>query len=175
MVMRDAPLATIRHVLQYIFKQRAIAVLSATHACVWLLLTGPSFAQTAGEVGQITGVVRDPAQALVPGSRITLTNEHTAVTTTTVTDDQGVYKFSTVPAGTYVVAADTKGFEAATSPQLKVEEGQTVRFDFALALAGTIQSVNVSAGVENAYRVDNVAQGGPSELRPSLTFLIQST
>jgi iron complex outermembrane receptor protein len=137
-------------------------------ACTWLLLTIPAFAQTAGDAGQITGVVRDPAQALVPGSRITLANEQTAATTTTVTDDQGAYKFALVPPGTYVVAADTKGFEATTSPQLKVEAGRTVRFDFALAIAGSVQSVNVSAGVENAYRVDHVAQGGPFGTTPIL-------
>ena len=47
--------------------------------------------------------------------------------------------------------------------------GQTVNFDFALTLAGVSQSVNVSAGtVENAYRVDNVAAGGPLGTTPIL-------
>ncbi len=46
---------------------------------------------------------------------------------------------------------------------------QTTQYDFTLALAGAAQSVTVSAGtVENAYRVDNVAPGGPLGNTPIL-------
>ena len=166
MIIGDRQRVSLEYVLLCIFARCSSAALAS--AAYALLLAQPAFGQKPGDSGQIAGVVRDPAQALVPGSRITLTNEQTAVTTTTVTDDQGAYKFLAVPAGTYVVTADTKGFEVSASPQLKFEEGQTVRFDFTLALAGTVQSVNVSAGVENAYRVDNVAQGGPFGTTPIL-------
>ncbi len=65
--------------------------------------------------------------------------------------------------------ADAKGFTASVSSELNVAAGQTVNFDFALTLAGNVTSVNVSAGtVENAYRVDNVAAGGPLGTTPIL-------
>ena len=74
-----------------------------------------------------------------------------------------------VPPGTYVVEADGPGFRPSVSPELKVEAGQSVKFDFALTIPGVAQSVNVSAGtVENAYRVDNVAAGGPFGTTPIL-------
>jgi hypothetical protein len=143
---------------------------------VWLLLVLSVLAQTPSNGGQITGVVRDPAQALVPGSQVTLTNQQTTVTSTVFTDDQGAYRFLSVSPGTYVVRAEAKGFQASVSPPLKVDPGQTVKFDLALKIAETAQTVDVSAGtVENAYRVDKVAGGDRSEQLRSSTSLIRST
>ena len=136
---------------------------------VWLLLTFSVLAQTRSNEGQITGVVKDPAQALVPGSQITLTNQQMAVAATALTDDQGTYRFTSVLPGTYVVRAEAKGFQASVSPPLKVDAGQTVKFDLTLAIAETLQTVEVSTGtVENAYRVDNIAAGGPLGTTPIL-------
>jgi iron complex outermembrane receptor protein len=134
-----------------------------------LISVSSLFAQTPSNGGQITGVVKDPAQALVPGSQVTLTNQQTTVTSMMFTDDQGIYRFLSVSPGTYVVKAEAKGFQASVSPLLKVDSGQTVKVDLALRIAETVQTVDVSAGtVENAYRVDNVAPGGPLGTTPIL-------
>src|SRR5580698_2058251 len=133
-----------------------------------LLLALSAFAQNAANTGEIRGVVRDPDQALVPNCPVTLTNRQTTIKTAAVADAQGAYFFQ-VPPGTYVVEADGSGFQAIVSPELKVEAGQSVKFDFSLTISGVTQSVNVSAGtVENAYRVDNVAPGGPFGITPIL-------
>jgi iron complex outermembrane recepter protein len=67
------------------------------------------------------------------------------------------------------VAANAAGFSASASPELKLDVGQSVKYDFALAVAGVSQNVEVSAGtVENAYRVDTVAPGGPLGTVPIL-------
>jgi iron complex outermembrane recepter protein len=133
-----------------------------------LLLTLPALPQTA-QTGQITGVVKDPDQRLVSGSQVVLTNQQTKAKATAVTDSRGAYTFPSLQPGAYVVEADAANFTASVSPELKVTAGQTVNFDFALTLAGVAQSVNVTAGaVENAYRVDNVAAGGPLGTTPIL-------
>src|SRR5580692_1004003 len=137
-------------------------------AAVGLLLALSAFAQNAANTGEIKGVVRDPDQALVPDCPVTLTNRQTTIKTTGVADAQGAYSFQ-VPPGTYVVQADGPGFQTSISPELKVEAGQSVKFDFALTIPGVAQLVNVSAGtVQNAYRVDNVAPGGPFGTTPIL-------
>lgn len=118
---------------------------------------------------QVTGTVKDPAQAFVSGAQVTLTNEQTKATATVTTDSQGAYTFSTVQPGSYVVAASATGFQASTSPELKVTAGEPIRYDFALTISDAASSVTVSAGtVENAYRVDNVAPGGPLGNTPIL-------
>jgi iron complex outermembrane receptor protein len=125
-------------------------------------------AQSPG-AGQISGVVKDPAQAVVPDAQIGLRNQQTAQTSTVMTDDQGAYTFRDLAPGTYVVEARAKGFQASSSPALKVDAGQAVKYDFALVVAGITQNVEVSAGtVENAYRVDTVAAGGPFGTTPIL-------
>ncbi len=123
----------------------------------------------AQDTGQIAGIVKDPDQAAVSGSQVTLTNQQTKAKTTAVTDSQGAYTFPSLQPGAYVAEVDVKGFKPSVSTELKVVAGQTVNFDFALTLAGVSQTVNVSAGaVENAYRVDNVAAGGPLGTTPIL-------
>src|SRR5262249_13398788 len=99
---------------------------------VWLLLTLSVFAQTRSDEGQITGVVKDPAQALVPGSQVTLTNQQTDATATALTDDQGAYRFPSLPPGMYIVKAEARGFQANVSLPVKLDAGQTVKFDFSL-------------------------------------------
>jgi iron complex outermembrane receptor protein len=133
-----------------------------------LLLALSAFAQNAANTGEIRGVVRDPDQAMVPNCPVTLTNQQTKLKTMAVADAQGAYSFQVRP-GTYAVEADASGFQTIVSPELKVEAGQSVKFDFALTISGVMQSVNVSAGtVENAYRVDDVAPGGPFGATPIL-------
>ncbi len=106
---------------------------------------------------------------MVSGSQVTLTNQQTKTKTTAVTDPQGAYSFRSLPPGQYTVEADASGFKPSTSSELTLTAGQTVTYDFTLALAGVAQTVNVSAGaVENAYRVDKVEAGGPLGATPIL-------
>src|SRR5690348_18429315 len=102
----------------------------------YILLANAAIAQNAADTGQIRGAVKDPAQAVVSGSQITLTNQQTKAKITAISDGQGVYKFPSVQPGTYVVGADVKGFKPIVSSELKVAAGQTVNFDVALTLAG---------------------------------------
>ena len=121
-----------------------------------------AFAQTTPSTGQITGVVKDPHQAVVADTQVILTNVQSKVKITAITNDQGIYSFSALQPGAYVVEIDAKGFTPSVSPELNLTAGQTVNSDFALALAGHLETVTVSAGsVENAYRVDNVKPGSP--------------
>src|SRR5579863_5266128 len=131
-------------------------------------LTLPMFAQAPVDAGQIKGVVKDPAQAAITGSQVTLTNQQTKIKSMSVTDAQGAYAFPSVPPGAYTVEASATGFKPSGSGELKLGAGQTVNFDFALTLAENTQTVNVSASVENAYRVDNVETGGPLGATPIL-------
>src|ERR1017187_526365 len=128
-----------------------------------------AMAQTAANRGRITGVVRDPDHAVVVGTQVVLTSQAAKVQITAVTNGQGVFTFSSLQPGGYVVEVNAKGFQQSVSRELKVAAGQTVNADVALALAGTTQTVNVSAGtVENAYRVDHVNAAGPLGTTPIL-------
>ena len=137
-------------------------------AIALFLSTLPAFAQTAADTGQITGVVKDPDQAVVVGAQVVLTNQHTKTKVKAATGSQGVYTFSSLEPGAYVVEVGSKGFQN-VSKEVTVGAGQTANSDFALTMAGVAQNVTVSAGtVENAYRVDAVKAGGPFGAAPIL-------
>ena len=134
-----------------------------------LLLTSSAFGQTAANTGQITGVVTDPDHGVVTGTQVVLTNQETNAKITAVTNGAGSYTFPSLPAGRYVVEVNAEGFKPSVSAELTVAAGQAVTFDVALALVGVTQSVDISAGaVENAYRVEKVAAGGPLGTAPIL-------
>jgi iron complex outermembrane recepter protein len=134
---------------------------------VCFLCAIPLLGQSATDLGQIIGVVKDPDQAVISAAQVTLTSQQTKTKTTAVTDAQGAYAFRSLPPGNYVIEANASGFNTSISAEIKVAAGQSVTFDVALTLAGIAQSVTVSAGtVENAYRVDNVQAGGPLGATP---------
>src|ERR1700689_394643 len=93
-------------------------------AALLCFITAPLL--TAADTGQITGVVKDPDQAAVAGSQVTLTNQQTKAKATTVTDGQGGYAFPSLQPGAYVAEVDVKGFNPLVSRELKVDAGQTV-------------------------------------------------
>jgi iron complex outermembrane receptor protein len=120
-----------------------------------------SLAQTTTNTGQISGVVKDPDQAALAGAHVMVTNSVTKVKAEADTDGQGAYSFASLPPGSYVVEADAQGFKHGASSELSVAAGQSVKADLVLVLAGNAMSVNVTGDSQNAYRVDNVAPGGP--------------
>ena len=130
--------------------------------CLSLLTALSTIAQTVSGTAKIIGTVTDPTHAVVVDAQVVLTNVQTRADIKAVSDSQGAYVFPSLQAGIYTVDVSANGFAPSKSGELKVADGQTVSSDFALALAGTTQSVTVSAGsFENAYRVDNLAPATP--------------
>src|SRR6185503_19584761 len=91
---------------------RRLATLTWLLLAMALAVPAPAAAQTSS----ISGVVKDPQEAVVPGAEIVLRNARSAATPTAVTDGQGRYAFSTLPPGTYTVEVYLSGFEVRSSP-----------------------------------------------------------
>jgi iron complex outermembrane receptor protein len=137
-----------------------------------LLFTSlPTWTQAGSSTGSITGTVKDPNQAVLENIQVVLTQLPTKTKVATITNAQGNYTFSALPPGSYFVTVEAKDFLPSASNELKVAAGASLRVDLSLQLAGTAESVTVSAGtVENAYRVENVAPGGPLGTMPILNL-----
>jgi hypothetical protein len=71
---------------------------------------GQAVAQDANAT--ITGNVSDEQGQVLPGATITLTNENTKTTRTTVSDARGDFRFTTLVPGNYAVKAEMQGFKA---------------------------------------------------------------
>ncbi|MBI5281460.1 MAG: carboxypeptidase regulatory-like domain-containing protein [Candidatus Solibacter usitatus] len=106
-----------------------------------LLSSGVITAQTSG----IQGVVTDPSKALVPGAAVTITNLDTSVASRVITNDQGFYLAPLLAAGRYGVECSAQGFAVQKLNEIRLEVGQTARFDFELKTGAVVESIQVSA------------------------------
>src|SRR3982750_1782884 len=107
-----------------------------------LLFAWPVAAQE--QRGSIEGVVKDSSGAVLPGVAVEA-RTNTGVVLTATSDPSGTYRFPSVAPGTYEVSATLQGFSAKKQGNVDVGLGQTKKVDFALALQGVSESVQVTA------------------------------
>jgi hypothetical protein len=119
-----------------VFTFTAAAVLAAA------LAPAISLAQTGSST--ITGVVRDSTDAQLPGVVIKIINEATAVVIETVTNEEGLYRASSLLPGTYRVEASLDGFETGVR-RSTVQVGQTLAIDVTLGIGGRSETIHVRA------------------------------
>lgn len=101
-------------------------------------------AQSASSA-QISGTVVDPQGAVVPGAKVTATNVDTGVPRSVNTTSTGNYVLPNLPPGTYNVRVEAKGFSPADGKGLKLNVGDQKNLDFNMAIAGSTQTVEVTA------------------------------
>ncbi|HEY8459603.1 MAG TPA: carboxypeptidase-like regulatory domain-containing protein, partial [Blastocatellia bacterium] len=86
-----------------------------------------AFAQTSR--GTVSGTVTDPNGAVISGAAVTLTNTATAVSRSTVTNDQGIYRFDAVDLGEYTIKFNATGFGEVVKSNVIVSANQTASVD----------------------------------------------
>src|SRR2546425_327343 len=104
-----------------------------------------SFGQ--GFQGGLRGAVRDTGGALVPGVEVTLTNEATSLSRTTVTNDSGEYSFAALEPGSYRLHASLAGYKTIDLAGIRVGTQQFVTLDLKLEVGALAEAVSVNADV----------------------------
>ena len=112
-------------------------------ACAWLIGASPTFAQTAA--GEITGVVKDPAGAAVPGASITVTNTRTNLQRVVVSTGDGVYTAASLAPGEYRLDVELSGFKPVRREGVRLSTGEKARIDFDLSVGAIQEQVTVVA------------------------------
>ncbi|MGH9398094.1 MAG: TonB-dependent receptor domain-containing protein [Terriglobia bacterium] len=110
-----------------------------------LLLLGASLAFAQVDAGTILGTVKDQTGASIPGASVTLTNEGTSLSVSTVTNGDGSYTFTPIKIGTYSVSAGFRGFQKSTHVHVIVNVQQQVVVSFTLQPGQATQTVTVTA------------------------------
>src|SRR5438477_10679543 len=64
----------------------------------------------AATTGSISGTVKDPSGAVIPGAMVTVTNSGTGIQNNTVADSKGDYTFPTLVPGRYDLEVMAEGF-----------------------------------------------------------------
>src|SRR5262245_13662231 len=107
-----------------------------------LLIATAVFAQE-GINGTLSGTVSDASGALIPGVEVTTKNIATGVTSTTITNETGTYRFPSLQPGTYDTTAMLSGFQTQAF-RLNLGTSQNIRQNFTLQVGNVTQAVEVT-------------------------------
>src|SRR5690242_1744938 len=108
--------------------------------CLPLALANAQSASSA----QISGTVVDPQGAVVPGAKVTATNQATGTGRSVTTTSTGNYVIPNLQPGTYNVGVEAKGFAPGTIKDVVLNLGDQRDLGFKLGLAGSTESVEVT-------------------------------
>ena len=120
---------------------RAAAVVTAV--VLTALVPRLALAQTAA-TGTIEGSVVDPTGAVLPGVTVVVKNVETNQTRELVSDENGRYRATALPPGTYEVAATLAGFQNVSLGNIVVQVGQAIPVDVKMRPAGVTEVVTVT-------------------------------
>lgn len=106
---------------------------------------GPAFGQTA-TTGTVLGTASDTTGAVIPGVTIELKDNATGAVRTTITNDAGQYRFTSVIPGQYAVTATLQGFRQAVISPVGVETAKSSLIDVRLEIGEVSETLEVTAG-----------------------------
>jgi Carboxypeptidase regulatory-like domain/TonB-dependent Receptor Plug Domain len=107
-----------------------------------LLLPSISLAQSV-VTGGISGVVTDPSGSVIVGATVNLKDNATGETQTATTGSTGIYQFTLLKPGTYVVSATQSGFKQ-TTESVDVLLGQIATANLKMELGSGAVTVEVT-------------------------------
>ena len=116
--------------------------LSAIAVC-FVVLSVPAAAQST--FGTILGAVADSTGAVVPGVKVTITNQAENTSREYTADSIGNYEALNLKAGIYTVAAEAAGFKKFLLKDLLLDARQTLRVNVVLEVGQVSEQVTVES------------------------------
>ena len=109
----------------------ALVLFSAVH--IW-----------AFAAGSVSGVVKDPSGAAIPGARLTLINTALKSAFKTTSDAQGFYSLLALPVGHYDLTIEATGFQTQQKTNLAVDTDAALRADAFMEVGQRAEAVVVT-------------------------------
>ena len=126
--------------------KRSVPLARPARFAVALALMLAPIAASAQDNALIRGTVTDNTGAVVPGATATLLSDAIiGGTRTAVTNESGVFRFPTLPAGEYAVEISLSGFDTLRYEGIRVSQNSTATLDATLRLASVTETVQVVA------------------------------
>lgn len=110
--------------------------------------------------GTVSGIIKDPNGAVIPGATVTLINASTAVERSVETNNEGFYRFDAVDLGNYSVRISANSFGTVNKSGVVVNANQTSTVDADLTLGGQETTVDVVAETGAQLQTENPVRGG---------------
>jgi len=109
-----------------------------------VFVAAPVFAQAGGVAG-ISGVVRDPSGAVVPGAKVVISSEGQGTIRTLESNEAGLFTApALVPGSGYQVTVTAAGFAGYEAKGLELQVGQNLSLNVNLAVATSATAVEVT-------------------------------
>jgi len=117
--------------------------------------SGTLFGQ--GFQGGLRGSIKDPG-GVVPGVEVTLTNEQTNTSRSTVTNERGEYAFANVDPGSYAVKATLAGYKTIDRRAIPIGTQQFLTLDLTMEVGAIEENITVT-GQSPLIETSNASQG----------------
>jgi hypothetical protein len=109
----------------------------------FLAIGGMALAQNNGS---ITGTVKDPNGAVVPGASVTVSDASLAVNESGKTNEVGIFAFVELPPGTYAVTVESQGFKKTEKRDIELPVSSRINIgDVLLEIGSITDTVDVKA------------------------------
>jgi outer membrane receptor protein involved in Fe transport len=93
----------------------------------------------------IQGTITDSTGATIPGANVTLINQETNQTQTTVASSEGFYRFTGLAPGDYTISVEKENFKKQEIKNIKVDAESVRGIDITLETGGIAETVTVEA------------------------------
>ena len=110
-----------------------------------------------GFQGGLRGAIKDPGGVL-PGVEVTLTNEGTNISRSTVTNERGEYVFAAVEPGTYKVKVALQGYKTIDQTGVRIGTQTFITLDLTMDVGRIEENVTVT-GQSPLIETSNASQG----------------
>ncbi len=94
---------------------------------------------------QISGTVKDPSGAVVPGVRLTATNLSTKTSYSTTSNDEGIYRFPTLPPAPYQVSCSVPGFKRFSQGPITLQVAQSFELNIELMSGQVNEEITITS------------------------------
>jgi hypothetical protein len=101
--------------------------------------------------GTLRGTILDSSGAVVPGAKVTVTNQATGVEQTIETSSAGIYVFPNLLVGSYTLTVKAAGFAVYTRKNVDVASNQVVEANITLTVGATATTMEVTAGASGRW------------------------
>ncbi len=117
---------------------------------VWMcaiaaLLAAPLSGWAQQTTGNLRGVVTDDTGAVLPGVTVTLRGRGVPGAPTSITNEQGIYRFPNLPPGTYDITVELAGFATSTQTGIPIALGGTADVPVQMKVSTQQETITVTA------------------------------
>lgn len=113
----------------------------------------------AGATGALTGLITDPAGAVIPGASVVAVNANSSVEYKATSDDSGVYILRNLPPGYYTMTISAQGFTIYRIERVPVRSSTLIKVDAMLQAGAVSETVTVTSGAEATMNTTSATIG----------------